>query len=114
MIYFRLLWVGKSIFWEIEKFVFDKTPGLVEFDLGTEPMRASAVLIFPGNTNIYIRGDAMKEERQTQPDEEFLVRKWCNGEGMTWGFLALPEETYFKALANPLEARELKIIGNEK
>lgn len=79
----------------------------VSIDMGEIPHHDPSVLVFPENTSIYI-GD---KDLRTQPGEEFLAKKWWNnGEGMTWGYLSLPADPYFKALGDPIEVRDLTII----
>jgi len=83
-----------------------KVGNTVEIDLGNIPMNDPSVLIFPEGTNIRVAG----VEHVTEKDEEFLARKWCNGENMTWGWLSGTPGTYFKALNSPTEIRDLKIL----
>jgi len=81
--------------------------GVLNIDLGAPEWNGPSTLVFPADTSIRIDG----KDRETKKGEEFLVKKWLNnGEGMTWGYLAMPNEPYFKALSDPKEANELVII----
>jgi hypothetical protein len=77
-------------------------------DFGEIPPEQPAVLVFPENTPIRIKG----VDHITSDGQEFLAINWNNnGEGMTWGYLSLPDKPYFKALNDPIDVRDLEIIN---
>ena len=82
----------------------------VEINLGKVPMNDPAVLIFPEGTDVRVDG----VDHVTEEAEEFLARKWCMGENMTWGWLFAAQNTYFKALNLPADIRDLKILTPAK
>lgn len=90
-------------------FVHRDTSGVININMGEVPWnKKPTILIFPEGTSLFSKS----VEEITEKDQEYLVNSWSSCDGMTIGYLRRDNE-YFKALNDPQEVRELKIVGKK-